>query len=149
MDAAKATGFELGSDGPSLLVAGIDGTDTSWRALYYAFGLARRHCGTVVAVYASAPVLSFDGTTAGAWYAADEVAAELRTAIRALSAEHHVPAEFVRTQRDAVIALLNVAAERRADAIVLGASRTLSHRFFGSATGRTIRRSRCPVIIVP
>ena len=47
-----ATGFELGSDGPTTLVVGVDGSDTSWRALYYAFGLARRQHATVVAVFA-------------------------------------------------------------------------------------------------
>jgi nucleotide-binding universal stress UspA family protein len=151
MDRAGASGFERGADGPtpSLLVVGLDGSDTSWRALHYAFGLARRQHGAVVAVFAFMPVTSWDGTSAGAWYAGAELAAELRAAVAALAREHRVDAEFVSAQRDPVRSLIEVAAERRADAIIVGASKALSHKLFGSKAVRTIRRSRCPVIVVP
>jgi nucleotide-binding universal stress UspA family protein len=44
-------GFELGTDGPSAIVVGIDGSATSLRASAYAAGLARRQRARLVAVY--------------------------------------------------------------------------------------------------
>src|ERR1700689_4204398 len=46
-----AAGFELGCDGPTTIVVGVDGSDTATRALYYALGLARRHHCSVIALY--------------------------------------------------------------------------------------------------
>ncbi|MGO8884369.1 MAG: universal stress protein [Streptosporangiaceae bacterium] len=45
-------GFELGTDGPTAILVGFDGSDPSWRALHYAVGLARRLASRVIAVYA-------------------------------------------------------------------------------------------------
>lgn len=138
-DTARARGFELGSDGPSLLVVGIDGSDTSWRALYYAFGLARRQGSTLVAVFSFTPIISGFGCP-GVYYSGQDLAAELREAVLALGAETQVTAEFVATQRDPVSILTELAVRRRADAIIMGAGRKAT---------RTIRRSRCPVTVVP
>jgi len=149
MDTTGAARFELGSDGPSLLVVGVDGSDTSLRALHYAFGLARRQRSVLVAVFASMPITGWDAAFAGVWYTGEELAEELRAAVMALSEEHHVAAEFLRARRDPVLTLVEVASARRADAIILGASKALSHKLFGSKAARTIRRSRCPVIVVP
>jgi nucleotide-binding universal stress UspA family protein len=149
MDMNGHNDFELGCDGPSLVVVGLDGSDTSWRALHYAFGLARRQRGTVLAVFAFAPILSWNGTTAAAWYTGEELADELSAAVVALSEEHQVTAELLRCERDPVACLVEVACARRADAIIVGASKALSHKLVGSKAARTIRRSRCPVIVVP
>ena len=46
-----AHSFELGTDGPSAIVVGIDGSATSMRAGAYAAGLARRQRARLVAVY--------------------------------------------------------------------------------------------------
>lgn len=149
MDMTESAGFEGRCDGPSLLVVGVDGSDTSWHALHYAFGLARRQRGVVVAVFAFTPLVSWNGSSAAGWYTGEELADELDAAIVALSEEHQVAAEFLRSQRDPVGCLLEVASARRADAIIVGASKALSHRLVGSKAARTIRRSRCPVIVVP
>lgn len=138
-DTARARGFELGSDGPSLLVVGIDGSEASWRALYYAFGLARRQGSTLVAVFSFTPIISGFGCP-GVYYSGQELAAELRDAVLALGAEHRVAAEFLATQRDPVAVLTELANRRRADAIIMGAGRKAM---------RTIRRSQCPVTVVP
>jgi nucleotide-binding universal stress UspA family protein len=149
MDATGAGRSEFGCEGPSLLVVGIDGSNTSWRALHYAFGLARRQRGVVVAVFAFMPITSWDGTSAAFCYTGEELADELHAAVESLSDEHRVPAEFLCAQQDPVRTLVEVAATRCADAIIVGASEALSHKLFGSKAARTIRRSRCPVIVVP
>ena len=46
-----AHSFELGTDGPSAIVVGVDGSATSLRAGAYAAGLARRQRARLVAVY--------------------------------------------------------------------------------------------------
>ena len=43
--------FELGTDGPLTIVAGIDGSETSMRAGAYASGLARRQGAKLALVY--------------------------------------------------------------------------------------------------
>src|SRR3954447_18117408 len=45
--------FELGTDGPRVLVVGVDGSTTSLRAGSYAAGLARRLGAHLVVVYVS------------------------------------------------------------------------------------------------
>lgn len=142
-------GFELGCDGPSVVVVGVDGSDTSWRAVYYAFGLARRQRSTVVAVFALAAALAPDGTPLVAPGDDRDPGGELRSEISALAAEHRVCTEFVCVTGEPVLALTTLAAERRADALVVGASQALAHRFFGSKALRAVRRSRCPVTVVP
>src|SRR4030088_158753 len=52
-------GFELGSDGPNVIVVGVDGSPTSMRAGAYAAGLARRQNSRIVAVHVtSTPMFS-------------------------------------------------------------------------------------------
>lgn len=46
--------FELGTDGPSRILVGIDGTDTSMRAAAYAAGMARRQGSHLIALYVAA-----------------------------------------------------------------------------------------------
>jgi nucleotide-binding universal stress UspA family protein len=141
--------LELGYEGPSVLIVDVDGSDTSWHALHYALGLARRQGSGLVAVFAYTSIVSWNGTVSVVERTGDELAAELNEAVMALAEEHHVAAEFLRTQRDPVLYLLEVASARCADAIIVGASRALSQRLFGSKAARTIRRGRCPVIVVP
>ena len=47
----KAEAFELGTDGPKVILVGLDGSVTSMRAGAYAGGLARRQGARLVCVY--------------------------------------------------------------------------------------------------
>ena len=47
--------FELATDGPKMIVVGLDGSRTSWRAASYANGLARRQGSRVTVVYVASP----------------------------------------------------------------------------------------------
>ncbi|HEX3813590.1 MAG TPA: universal stress protein [Mycobacteriales bacterium] len=146
----STTGFELGCDGPSTLVVGVDGSDTASRALYYAVGLARRQHSTVIAVFAVTDPVGYDAAMGAAPYQANiDLAAELAPEIQALAAEYEIDVQFLSIAGDPVTVLTKIAAAHRADAIVLGASKALGHKLFGSIAVRAVRRCRCPVTVVP
>jgi nucleotide-binding universal stress UspA family protein len=145
-----ATGFELGCDGPTTLVVGVDGSDTATRALYYTLGLARRQHCRVIAVYAITTLAGYDGAMGAAPYQASlELAEELRPKIQALAADFHVTTAFLAVPGDPVTVLIKVAAAHHADGIVLGASKAIGHKLFGSSAVRAVRRCSCPVTVVP
>ena len=146
--------FEMGDDGPSALVVGVDGSDTGWRAFHYAVGQARRQGSRVVAVYAETlPAAAFAGTGALALplidTSAEEFHEELRSAVETLGAEHGVDTRLVVCAADPVLALTRVAEQVRADAILVGASTQAAHRLFGSVAVRAVRSGRWPVTVVP
>lgn len=146
MDADR---LEPGRDRPSVLVVGVDGSDTSWRALYYAFGLARRQHSTVTAVFAVTTGAGFVATMLVPGHFSIEVADRLKPTIEALAADYDVPTRFVSVEGDPVAVLTRIAAAQHADALILGASRALGHRRFGSIALRVVRRSARPVTVVP
>ena len=74
--ACVASPFERGTDGPRVIMVGIDGSDTSMRAAAYACGLARRqHCQLVVVFVAtlSTWTASFSGAGAALQSTMDEL----------------------------------------------------------------------------
>jgi nucleotide-binding universal stress UspA family protein len=145
-----AAGFELGCDGPTTLVVGVDGSDTATRALYYALGLARRQHSRVIAVYAVPAPGGYDAALGAVQYQASlELAEELKSKIRALAADYHVKVQFVSLAGAPLAALIKVAAAHHADGIVLGASKTIGHKLFRSTAVRAVRRCPCPVTVVP
>ncbi|NMH99768.1 universal stress protein [Pseudonocardia acidicola] len=147
--------FELGCDGPATVVVGVDGSDTGWRALYYAVGQARRQGSRVLAVYAERlPAASFAVAGTVAIPTLDEAAdaqfrASLRTTVEELGREQGVDAQFVLAEGDPVLALTRVAEQVHADAIVVGASMQAGHRLFGSVAVRAVRAGGRPVTVVP
>jgi nucleotide-binding universal stress UspA family protein len=142
--------FELGCDGPTTLVVGVDGSDTATRALYYALGLARRQHCSVIAVYAMTGPLGYDAEMGAAQYQASlDLAEDLNLKIVVLAADYHVKTQFVTMTGDPATVLIKVAAAQHADGIVLGASKAIGHKLFGSTAVRAVRRCRCPVTVVP
>src|SRR5271163_4120695 len=71
--------FELGTDGPSVILVGVDESVTASRAGAYAAGLARRQGARVVAVYVKTVGLYVITSSAGASVLAAE--AEVRDEI--------------------------------------------------------------------
>lgn len=144
--------FEYGIDGPKVILAGIDGSDTSLRAGAYAWGLARRSGAQLIAVHV-APASSLSTLTPGGAAVmretADQVAAELRRELEAAAGRQEVRHTFRTEQGDPYTVLARVADETRADVVVVGASAQAGHRFIGSVAVRLVRAGRWPVTVVP
>jgi nucleotide-binding universal stress UspA family protein len=147
---------ELGTDGPSAIVVGIDGSTTSLRASAYAAGLARRQRARLVAVYvgsdsvkcATEPSVAAVNRMALA-EAFEQTAADLRLEAEKTAREHGISITFVATRGDSLAELHRIAQETCADAIVVGASTKPGHRLAGSLAVRLVRARKWPVTVVP
>jgi nucleotide-binding universal stress UspA family protein len=145
--------FELGTDGPAVILVGVDDTVTSLRAAAYAAGLARRQRARIVVVYVS-PTSAVVGAAGAAIMVAeaeahDELASELRARADRWAAELGVPIMFIAAHGDPYREIKRIADETRADAIVVGASKQAGHRFVGSLAVRLVRAGKWPVTVVP
>jgi nucleotide-binding universal stress UspA family protein len=144
--------FERGTDGPRVIMVGIDGSDTSMRAAAYACGLARRQQSQLIVLFVAAPnawTASVTGAGAAMQEALDELAAELRRDIRAVAEELRVPVTFVIRRGDPYIELRRMADEFKADTVVVGSSMSTGHRILGSIATRLVRQGKWPVVVVP
>ena len=152
----EGNAFELGTDGPRVILVGIDGSVTSMRAGAYAAGLARRQGARLVIVYV-AQLSSLYGASAGASasviaaqeQALDETAADLRRQAEEAAADLGVHLTFVTASGDPYRELRRVADEVRADAVIVGASAQAGHRWVGSLAVRLVKAGRWPVTVVP
>ncbi|KUL37245.1 universal stress protein UspA [Streptomyces sp. NRRL F-4489] len=152
-DNAAAARFERGTDGPKVIVVGVDGSDSSWRAAAYAAGLARRQGSKLVMVYVQpvlatgaamgAPVLDTTGEVA------EELMAEIRKATERMDGIYHLRWEFHTLRGDPYNGMVRMADELKADAVVVGASESAGHRIMGSVAVRLVKAGRWPVTVVP
>ncbi|MFJ3904971.1 universal stress protein [Streptomyces sp. NPDC090025] len=147
------SGFERGTDGPKVIVAGVDGSSSSLRAASYAAGLARRQNALLALVYVQ-PVLAA-GQSMGAPIAgateeiADGLVAEIRESAERVKDIFQVRWEFHTFRGDAYAGLVTAADELKADAVVVGASESAGHRIIGSVAVRLVKAGRWPVTVVP
>jgi len=153
--ATEANEFELGTDGPSAILVGVDDSVTSLRAASYAAGLARRQRARVIIVYV-APMSSVGaasaagaGVIAAEMQAHDEVAASLRERAEGAAKELGISITVIAAHGDAYREINRIADETRADAIVVGASAKAGHKLVGSLAVRLVRAGRWPVTVVP
>ncbi|HEX3335774.1 MAG TPA: universal stress protein [Jatrophihabitans sp.] len=144
--------FELGTDGPTRILVGIDGSETSMRAGAYAAGMARRQGSRLIAVYVAPTVTlaaQMPATAAAMIQTHHEIAQQLRTAVEAGAAPIGVAAEFVQRSGNPYRELLAVADEMKVDAVVVGASMQSGRRFVGSLAARLVRDAKWPITVVP
>jgi nucleotide-binding universal stress UspA family protein len=144
--------FELGTDGPSLILVGVDGSRTSLRAAAYAAGLARRQHARLLALYVtrlSAGIGTAPGAAAAMSEAATQTATDLERRFRDAAAEIGLDVEFRSVVGDPWTELNRAATETKADAVVVGASEHAGHRIVGSLAMRLVRAGKWPVTVVP
>jgi nucleotide-binding universal stress UspA family protein len=146
--------FELGTDGPSVILVGVDGSVTALRAASYAAGLARRQGARVVGVYV-APIGAMMASSAAASVLAaeneahDELAKQLAGRADETARELGIDVTFINSHGDPYREITRIAEEIRADAIVVGASLQAGHRLMGSLAVRLVRAGKWPVTVVP
>jgi hypothetical protein len=142
----------------AVVLVGIDGSETSWGALSWACGEARRLRGRAVAVFVSSSVGS--GIPASSYVGAAPVdcgwndsaatgrADALRRELEHYAVEHDVALTFVHTDGDAASELLRLATALRADQIVVGRSMKARHHLAGSLGCRLVGKRKAPVVVV-
>jgi nucleotide-binding universal stress UspA family protein len=148
--------FELGTDGPMVVLTGVDGSRTSLRAAAYAAGLARRQGSRLVVVYVAgggamgglaglAP-----GSAAAIAMSSRDYGEQLRAqAMEAAKLLEMPPFEFLTAEGDPYSEITRIAKEVGAEVVVIGASESAGHRLVGSLAVRLIRAGRWPVTVVP
>jgi nucleotide-binding universal stress UspA family protein len=147
--------FELGTDGPTAILVGVDDSVTATRAGWYAAGLARRQRARLIAVYVAPIGTAMGASSVGAAVAVaeaqahDEVAADMRGRIEGASLEFGIRIDFILAHGDAYTEIKRIADEARVDAIVVGASQKVGHRLIGSLAVRLVRSGKWPVTVVP
>jgi nucleotide-binding universal stress UspA family protein len=145
-------GFEFGTDGPSLILVGVDGSRTSLRAAAYAGGLARRQGCRLLAAYVSKVPPGASMAPGGAAVMNEtsaQIADELKQLMLSRTAEIGIAAEFRAVHGGPMAELTKIADEMHADALVVGASEHLGHRVVGSLAARLVRAGKWPVTVVP
>jgi nucleotide-binding universal stress UspA family protein len=151
-----ADSFELGTDGPKIILVGVDDSVTSLRAGAYAAGLARRQRAKLVVVYVERGS-SMTGAAAPAAPAAVVAEAQalhaqaddLRRRTEAEALRIGIEAEFISVPGNPGVEIPRIADEVRADAVVVGASSKAGHRFVGSLAVHLVKLGKWPVTVVP
>jgi nucleotide-binding universal stress UspA family protein len=151
MEGTNPAPFELGNDGPSLVLVGVDGSETSLRAGAFAAGLARREGSRLVCVFVKPATSYLAATGAGLSVVLpdDDESDELRRLITEGAVYHGVPVELLVTRGDPFMEITRIAKELRADLVVVGASTHAGHRLIGSLAVRLVRAGKWPVTVVP
>jgi len=146
--------FELGTDGPLVIMAGVDGTESSIRAAAYAAGLARRQNAKLALVYIHPYPASVSPSAASEIIAAnrstaDDLRRQMQEAIERLPEGTVARWEFYTGEGDPFHGLCDFATKLRADAVVIGASQKTGHRIVGSVAVRLVKAGKWPVTVVP
>lgn len=142
----------------AVVVVGIDGSDTSWDAFWWACGETKRLSGRTVAVFvgptSTAVSVAATATLTGAsaygeiQQTMNDQAQELCRQVRGYAREHDVELTFVHTHGDTAKELIRIADDDHADLIVVGRSAKARHHLAGSLGRRLVGRRDAPIVVV-
>ncbi|NUR24384.1 MAG: universal stress protein, partial [Catenulispora sp.] len=137
METRSPMTFELGTDGPKVILAGIDGSESSFRAAAYAAGLARRQRSKLALVYIRPLAASVSAAAAAEMLTvrnaiAEDLRHQIEDAARNLPEGTYADWDFHVGEGDPYRGLVDFATRLRADAVVIGASQQAGHRIVGS-----------------
>jgi nucleotide-binding universal stress UspA family protein len=152
MMSAPYNAFQYGTDGPRVVLVGVDGTEPSLRAVDYAIGHARRAGAAAVGLFVRPVALPYWGLPGAPEAVRNTFEACLLEAATYLSERARacaVPHEFRERRGDPARELAAAAEELRADLIVLGSPEGFRHRLAGSVPAQLVRMRRWPVLTVP
>lgn len=144
--------FELGTDGPSRILVGVDGSETSLRAAAYAAGLARRQGSVLVTLFVrtiGGLVSTVPAAVGATIEMQDTMSKQLRAEIITQAPRLGISIEFVEASGNPYVEIVRVAEEMRVDAVVVGASTQAGHRLVGSLALRLVRDAKWPITVVP
>lgn len=144
--------FELGTDGPTHILVGVDDSETSMRAAAYAAGLARRQRAELIVLYVKtvpASSAASPETAAAMSQNQADIAEDIRRQIELNAPRLGLDVELVVREGSPYTELLRLAEERRVDAIVVGASMQAGHKLVGSLASKLVRRAAWPITVVP
>jgi nucleotide-binding universal stress UspA family protein len=144
--------FEIGRDGPSVLLVGVDGSPTSLRAAAYAAGLARRQSSRLAVVHVrTSPTLTGLSAYAAPYIDAStgQLADDLHRQVEAAAAYVGIETEWFVAKGDPYSEITRIATEIAADAVLVGASASAGHKLVGSLAVRLVRAGKWPVTVVP
>ncbi|MGW2074248.1 universal stress protein [Streptomyces sp. NPDC001953] len=145
--------FERGTDGPKVIVVGVDGSDSSLRAAHYAGGLARRQRALLAIVYVQPVMAAAAAIGVPVAETTNEIAEDLvkyvREAAERVRGIFDVRWEFHTFRGAPYNGLVEAADVLKADAVVVGASEQAGHRIIGSVAIRLVKAGRWPVTVVP
>lgn len=140
---------------PPSIVVGVDGSECSMRAVSYAAGLARRQGALLVAVYVrkSPSGFAYLANTPGALAAVVEAECTTEGRIRDEVAEEcdaaGVEGVLVVRTGSSVRAVVTIARELQAHAVIVGSRPGMLKRVLPSGLGRLLGRAGRPVVLVP
>jgi nucleotide-binding universal stress UspA family protein len=149
-----------GGPATAAVLVGLDGSETSWDAFWWACGEARRLGGRVVAAFVSsstdacmAAMASAAAGVAVCDYTAVEQAAAAQAAQLRAEVQRHCESDdfdvaFVHSRGDPARELLRLADEIGADLLVVGRSAKARHQVAGSLGRCLVVKRRAPVVVV-
>jgi nucleotide-binding universal stress UspA family protein len=143
---------EIAKDGPSSILACVDGSPTSLRAGAYAAGLARRQNSALVVVFvAVVPLVSTmaPGAAASIIETMEQMTADARRTVEVGAAYLGIAADFRALRGNPYDEICRTAEDERVDLVVVGASAQAGHRLVGSIAVRLVRAGKWPVVVVP
>lgn len=134
------------------VVVGFDGSVSSERALAYAVGMAKRLASGLVIVHVAnrLPATVWAGCEPPVFVDVPDHRTEV-LGLELACADHLSEVSWILVERGGDICheLEEVGREYAADAIVVGGTRGLIGRIFGSVAGRLARRATRPVVVIP